>query len=155
MLDSSSLFTVFFLCKYWFRVKVSEILLWLLFPRVSKICLISLVFSFCFFFSQLIKRDGELDNSALHIAAISNSKNALKIMELLIHHRKYLIDKTNSNGRTPIHEAAKACRTDNVKFLMSHGSKLQTKDKEGEICLSDIIGKTPRSMEVSLMGAYP
>ena len=103
----------------------------------------------------MIKRDGELDNSALHIAAISNSKNSLKIMELLIHHRKYLIDKTNSNGRTPIHEAAKASRTDNVKYLMSHGSKLQTKDKEGEICLSDIIGKTPRSMEVSLMGAYP
>ena len=83
-------------------------------------------------------------NSHLHLAAKSN----LASLKLLLNKKEYLLNKVNKEGRTPLHEAAKAYKTENVKYLMSRGAELLTCDNSGEICFKTITVRTPRALEV-------
>ena len=51
------------------------------------------------------ERADEEGNTALHIAAKSNSKSAEEVMKLLLARRPNLMEVKNKQGRTPLHEA--------------------------------------------------
>ncbi|EAY15979.1 ankyrin repeat protein, putative [Trichomonas vaginalis G3] len=78
-----------------------------------------------------INEKNENGETALHIAALNNSKETA---ELLISHGANINEKDNSK-RTPLFDAAENNSKETAELLISHGANINEKDKYGQTAL--------------------
>lgn len=78
------------------------------------------------------------------------SKTSIELLEILIN-AKADINKTNSNGQTPLHLAVRNNDHDMVSFLIDHGANVNAIDSWGDTVLNDAIYKADKKLITMLL----